>query len=183
MMAESSRSAMMARIQGKDTSPELLLRSALWNRGHRYRLHYVVNNIRPDLVFLRQKISIFIDGCFWHGCPEHYVRPRSRPEFWGKKLRGNIERDRRQTKMLEDSGWIVLRFWEHQIFGDINAVVDAVVFALSANEQSTKSETRWVVVEVRPVAASDNLEKWYIENLRNPKQHRIEKRYRSTKKW
>lgn len=87
--------------RSQHTRPEVLLRQALWRAGLRYRLHTRTPVGRPDIVFPRQKVAIFIDGCFWHGCPEHYVRPRSRPEFWAAKLLTNFERDHRQTRELE----------------------------------------------------------------------------------
>ena len=92
----SARSAGIARNPSHGTKPETLLRSALWRRGLRYRLEYKTEWGRPDLTFLGPKVAIFIDGCFWHGCPEHYVRPRTREAFWQKKLKENVNRDRRQ---------------------------------------------------------------------------------------
>src|SRR5262245_41107618 len=100
----------MSRIRGKDTAPELALRHALWHRGLRYRKSVRVLGVRPDLTFLRAKLAVFVDGCFWHGCPEHYVRPRSESRaFWASKLRNNTDRDERQTRALEEQGWTVVR--------------------------------------------------------------------------
>src|SRR5215211_8176900 len=105
----------MARVKGKNTSPERILRSALWRNGLRYRLDYKVPAGRPDIVFPGPKVAVFVDGCFWHGCPAHYSRPRSQQEFWSEKLAANVERDRRQTLELESRGWRVVRVWEHEI--------------------------------------------------------------------
>ena len=109
------RSANMSRIRGANTTPELLLRKALWNEGLRYRLHLRVEGSRPDLVFASRRLVVFVDGCFWHGCPQHYVRPRARSAFWADKLTVNTSRDRTQTIRLIEKRWRVLRFWEHEI--------------------------------------------------------------------
>jgi DNA mismatch endonuclease (patch repair protein) len=69
--------------------------------------------IRADLVFTRLKIAVFIDGCFWHGCPQHYVPSRTNSEYWTKKITGNAHRDGRTNTLLEAAGWEVLRFWSH----------------------------------------------------------------------
>jgi DNA mismatch endonuclease (patch repair protein) len=79
---------------------------------------------------LAKKVCIFIDGCFWHGCPEHYVRPRSRDGFWADKLRANVCRDLRQTRELSEAGWLVLRFWEHEVEVNPTNCVDKVTKAL-----------------------------------------------------
>lgn len=92
----------MARIRGKDTGPEVALRRALWQAGLRYRLGMRVEGTRPDLTFPRARLVVFVDGCFWHGCPLHYVRPRTKEEFWALKLAVNTDRDRRQTVLLRD---------------------------------------------------------------------------------
>jgi DNA mismatch endonuclease (patch repair protein) len=113
-----SRSQQMARVKGRHTTPERCLRAALWAKGLRYRLHTRTPSGRPDLVFPGRRVAVFVDGCFWHGCPEHYVRPRTRHAFWAEKLAANVERDRRQTLELEERGWIVLRFWEHEVERD-----------------------------------------------------------------
>lgn len=105
----------MSRIRGKNTSPELVLRKLLWSSGVRYRLNYKIGRIRPDLVFVGAHLVVFVDGCFWHRCPIHGVMPKSNTAFWEAKLARNVERDRENTKLLEASGWRVMRFWEHEI--------------------------------------------------------------------
>ena len=110
-----TRSQNMARIKSKDTKPELLLRRALWRQGLRYRLQYRIENIRPDIVFVKARVALFIDGCQWHGCPEHYARPRTNQVFWDQRLRVNAERDTKQTVLLRATGWIPYRIWEHDI--------------------------------------------------------------------
>ena len=124
---DPKRSALMSRIRGSDTTPELLLRQRLWSDGLRYRLKYKVPAGRPDLVFPGARVVVFMDGCFWHGCPDHYVRPSSRSTFWAQKLAENVERDQRQTRELEAAGWRVIRIWEHE---DATAGADRIEAAV-----------------------------------------------------
>ena len=103
----------------RDTKPELLLlRSALHRAGFRYRCDLRIDlpggRVRPDIVFTRRKVAVFVDGCFWHCCPEHGSRPAVNQGYWSPKLAGNVERDVRNTKMLSEAGWVVLRIWEHE---------------------------------------------------------------------
>ncbi|MEX8193115.1 very short patch repair endonuclease [Comamonas guangdongensis] len=169
------RSANMSRIRGTDTGPELLLRKALWKKGLRYRLHSKIEGTRPDIVFKSRRLAIFIDGCFWHGCPLHYVRPRSRSEFWAEKLRSNTARDQAQTSLLVEKGWTVLRFWEHEVEGELNQVVATVLCAHNSSPRS--NESRFVVTSVDP--QSDDTELWLIEDLFNRGACRYEHRHRN----
>ena len=173
------RSATMARIRGRDTGPEIILRKALWADGHRYRVHYKTPAGRPDIVFPGRRLAVFVDGCFWHGCTDHYVRPQSRTGFWDQKLRSNVERDRRQTLRLEDGGWRVLRFWEHDVHTDLQSVVEAVRAALSDSRSPHRRD--WRVVAVQPL--SNNRERRILETLRNEFDHRVVEGERSTRKW
>lgn len=129
MLTKEQRSNCMSRIRGKDTKPEFLLRKALWRAGYRYRLKSRLTG-RPDIVFPGKKVAIFVDGCFWHGCPEHRTQPKTNSEFWRKKLSRNIMRDKEVTAQLESDGWCVLRFWEHMIKGDVGLVVVKIQKAL-----------------------------------------------------
>nr|WP_280986424.1 very short patch repair endonuclease [Gordonia rhizosphera] len=112
------RSRNMAAIRRSDTKPEVALRSALHRQGLRFRKDYPVRVegrlIRPDIAFTRQRIAVFVDGCFWHSCPMHGRQPRKNTAYWGPKLDSNTARDRQQTALLEAAGWRVLRFWEHE---------------------------------------------------------------------
>jgi DNA mismatch endonuclease, patch repair protein len=114
VMSKEQRSRCMSRIRGKDTKPEITVRKALWGRGHRYRLQYELPG-RPDFVFVQAKVAVFIDGCFWHRCPKHFVRPKSNRAFWLRKLNGNVIRDRKINRELKKLGWEVVRCWEHQV--------------------------------------------------------------------
>jgi len=129
VMTREQRSHCMSRIRGKDTVPEMTLRRALWARGLRYRLHYRITG-RPDIVFPGQKTAIFIDGCFWHGCPAHRTHPKNNADFWRTKIENNIARDADVTKILEAEGWTVLRFWEHQIKLELSSIVDRILLVL-----------------------------------------------------
>lgn len=109
------RSWLMSRVKSKDTKPEIMLRKALFKQGIRgYRVNYDTPG-SPDIVFPKHKIAIFIDGCFWHGCPHCYKEPKTRAEFWQKKLKENIERDDAVNRKLRRDGWVVMRFWEHEV--------------------------------------------------------------------
>lgn len=103
--------------KGRDTKPELRLRREAHALGLRYRV-----SIRPlpeirrtaDLVFTRLKLAVFLDGCFWHGCPEHHTVSKTNEEYWAEKLRRNRERDQETDERLRQAGWTVVRFWEHE---------------------------------------------------------------------
>ena len=115
VLTKEQRSFNMSQIKGKDTKPEVTLRKQLRARGIRgYRIHYKLPG-KPDIVFLKKKIAIFVDGCFWHKCPLCFVKPKTRAKFWTKKIESNIKRDTTVKELLEKEGWIVLRIWEHEI--------------------------------------------------------------------
>lgn len=100
----------------RDTRPELAIRRLLHARGLRYRVDMAPwsnKRRRADIVFTRQRLAVFIDGCFWHGCPEHATLPVTNTDYWRPKLARNIERDRETTAMAEAEGWRVVRIWEH----------------------------------------------------------------------
>jgi DNA mismatch endonuclease (patch repair protein) len=122
--------------RGRDTSPELLVRRLLHARGLRYRVHYRPAGMKRrsiDVAFTRQRLAVFVDGCFWHQCPEHFVAPKSHSTFWDQKIKSNCARDRETTALLERSGWAVLRFWEHDAPEN---VADSIIASLSALDAS-----------------------------------------------
>ena len=125
IISRAERSKLMSRVRTRDTRPELELRSRLWSRGFRYRLTSSLPG-SPDLVFGGSRVAVFVDGCFWHGCPKHGGVPQTNREFWATKLAQNSERDARVDLVLKDRGWTVLRFWEHQIYQDLESVVDTI---------------------------------------------------------
>jgi len=116
----------MSRIQAKNTGPEVNLRKLLFAQGIRgYRIHYNLAG-KPDIVFTKKKIAIFIDGCFWHKCPICFQEPETHKEFWLKKIGSNVERDLKNTKQLQGDGWTVLRVWEHDIRNTPDEVIKKI---------------------------------------------------------
>ncbi len=121
--SSSGRRRNMQANRHRDTKPELALRSALHRAGFRYRVDYRIalpgGRVRPDIVF--------VDGCFWHCCPEHGSQPSVTQAYWSPKLARNVERDVRNTELLRETGWTVLRIWEHvsaeAAFGLVRAAV------------------------------------------------------------
>lgn len=176
-----SRSEQMARIRGRNTKPEAVLRKLVWAKGLRYRLHGRVEGCRPDLVFMGARVVVFVDGCFWHGCPDHYVRPRSRDRFWHRKLVENVERDMRQTAKLEEAGWRVCRLWEHEVFENPHGAADLAESAV-CDERWVRRRS-WRVVKVDPLPGNEDRERRHFRELRNRARPRSEVRKRSTKKW
>jgi DNA mismatch endonuclease (patch repair protein) len=109
--------AAMRANPSRDTGPEVRVRSLLHAMGYRYRKDLRIDlpdcRVRTDIAFTRMKVAVFIDGCFWHSCPEHRSSPKANSGYWGPKLARNVERDRHVTRHLEDAGWTVIRIWEH----------------------------------------------------------------------
>ncbi len=103
----------MKRMPRKDTGPEILVRRALHRLGLRYRVNYRGLPGTPDIAFTRARIALFVDGCFWHMCPEHGVLPKANREWWSDKLLANVERDRRKDDELAAMGWLPVHIWEH----------------------------------------------------------------------
>lgn len=133
----ATRKTMQAN-RSRDTRPELAVRSAVHARGLRYRVAIrPVRQVRrsADLVFTRAHVAVFLDGCFWHGCPEHFRAPATNPDYWGPKIAGNRARDADTTARLEAEGWLVLRFWEHE---DMAEAAGAVARAVRARHPRRK---------------------------------------------
>ena len=126
----------MVANRSRDTKPELRVRSAVHRRGLRYRV-----SVRPipelprtaDMVFRPAKVAVFIDGCFWHGCPEHYVQPRTNADYWSAKIARNKGRDSDTDQRLRDAGWTVLRYWEHE---PIEEVAEDIISTVNASRNS-----------------------------------------------
>ena len=101
----------------RDTDIETNIRRALFRLGYRYRIHprmAEITRARPDFAFTREKVAVFVDGCFWHWCPKHGTLPNNNAGWWASKLYGNVERDRRHDRDLRRAGWKVVRIWEHE---------------------------------------------------------------------
>ncbi len=112
--------------RGRNTKPELALRRELFARGLRYRVDHPVlpgSRRRADVVFTRARVVVFVDGCFWHGCPVHGTKARTNSEFWANKIDTNRRRDADTDARLRAAGWRVLRFWEHEPTTDCADVV------------------------------------------------------------
>jgi DNA mismatch endonuclease, patch repair protein len=100
----------------RDTKGELELRSLLHRRGLRFRVHALLPGLRrrSDIVFTRARVLVFVDGCFWHGCPEHGTWPKENADWWREKIEANQRRDRDTDARLTAAGWTVIRVWEHE---------------------------------------------------------------------
>lgn len=120
--------------RGKDTAPELAVRSAVHGLGLRYRVNArPISDLRrtADLVFPRQRVAVFVDGCFWHGCELHYSAPVTHSAYWAAKVAANMARDRDTDRRLDEEGWTVLRVWEHDDAETVAASVERVIRSLS----------------------------------------------------
>lgn len=126
-------SVRMRRNRRRDTRPEIALRSELHRRGLRFRkdlpLRVEGRVVRPDIVFTRARLAVFVDGCFWHACPIHGTEPRANTDYWRPKLARNVARDRAVDAALRQAGWRVLRAWEHD---SATAVATRIEDALQA---------------------------------------------------
>lgn len=129
----SSSRAMSARMSAarrRDTQPEILLRRELHRRGYRFRVVYPVPGNRRrsiDIAFTKRKLAVFVDGCYWHGCPEHGTQPAQNSEWWAAKFAANRARDRDTDSLLRDAGWRVLRIWEHNAAEEAADVVESLL--------------------------------------------------------
>ena len=121
--SRETRSKIMARIKGKNTQPEIKIRKELWKMGLKgFRTNYKLAG-KPDIVFSKEKVAIFIDGDFWHGYSWKILRKIPPKGYWRKKIAGNIKRDGKYTKLLKEQGWKVLRFWEHDIDKNLDSII------------------------------------------------------------
>lgn len=127
----------MSSAKRRDTAPEVLLRRELHRRGRRFRVVTKVpgNNRRTiDIAFPRQRLAVFVDGCFWHSCPDHGTQPSSNSRWWTTKLRANRDRDEDTNRLLAEAGWQVLRIWEHET---VDKAADKVEAALAERGRGT----------------------------------------------
>lgn len=116
----------MSTLARRDTAPEMSLRRELHRRGLRYRLQTKVPGNRRrtiDIAFTRARVAVFVDGCFWHGCPQHATNPKANGDWWRWKIDGNQARDANTTELLQVAGWTVVRVWEHE---DVVTAADRV---------------------------------------------------------
>lgn len=125
----------MRRQGRRDTVPELGLRTALWHQGLRYRVDIAPlrgMRRRADVVFTKAKVAVYVDGCFWHRCPQHATAPKANAEWWAEKLDTNVRRDRDTDRVLQEAGWRVIRVWEHE---DMAEAANRVATAVRSSEK------------------------------------------------
>ncbi|MGA5897909.1 very short patch repair endonuclease [Streptomyces venetus] len=135
----------MSRQASKDTAVELAVRRLLHAAGLRYRVEYPVPGLprrRIDVAFPRAKVAVLIDGCFWHGCPQHATHPKANAEWWRTKLARNMARDEETNEHLLAAGWTVLRFWEHMPAEEVAATVRAAVGQEKQDRDQRKQRAR-----------------------------------------
>ena len=141
----------MAGIRGRNTKPELVIRSALHRRGFRFRLHRRDLPGKPDLVFPKYRAVILIHGCFWHGHGCHMFRwPKTREDFWREKINSNMASDRRKYSALRDAGWRIATIWECALKGRYRLPVSAVAETCAEWLVSDKNELGLSGNETRP---------------------------------
>lgn len=131
-LSKEKRSKIMSAIHSKDTVPEVTLRKALWTKGFRFRIQYGKEKI--DIAFPAKKVAVFVDGCFWHGCPVHSHKITTNEAYWKPKLEKNMKRDKLKTEKLKAQGWTVMRFWEHELT-DLDTVVNKIQKTLEERQQ------------------------------------------------
>ncbi len=146
IVSPEKRSDMMSGIRGKNTKPEIIVRSLLHRLGYRFRLHRKDLPGRPDIVLPKWKTVIFVNGCYWHGHNDcHLFRPpKTRREFWTNKIEGNQARDRRNYAALEDAGWKVLVIWECAVSKKLSLTNEQLEIVISAALTSSES-----LIEIR----------------------------------
>jgi len=130
----------MSRQATRDTTPEMLLRRRLHSLGLRYRVHrQPLPGVRrtADIVFTKARVAVFVDGCFWHGCPEHATSPKTNADWWAAKLSRNVQRDAETDDLLANAGWTVVRVWEHE---DPEAAAARVQEALVAADTRSRMQ-------------------------------------------
>lgn len=125
----------MAAIKGRgNSSTELRFLTLLKkNKIFGWRRHYKVAGVRPDFIFQPSRVAVFLDGCYWHRCPEHYRPPKTNTEFWDKKIADNVDRDRQTDEVLRSKNWLVLRIWEHQLKREPEVALSELQQLLSEN--------------------------------------------------
>ncbi|ANE45246.1 DNA mismatch repair protein Vsr [Paenibacillus swuensis] len=120
----------MQNIRSKGTKLEERISKTLWRHGVRFRKNSKSLPGRPDISIKKYKIVIFLDSCFFHGCPEHYIAPKTNPEYWVPKIERNRRRDQQINEIYTNMGWKVMRFWEHEVKRNLESVVDMIVTSI-----------------------------------------------------
>ena len=132
VFTKQKRSEVMSRIRGKENKDTELAMIKILRKNHLsgWRRNQAVLG-KPDFIFPKQKVALFVDGCFWHGCPKHFNMPKNNRTFWEKKLHGNKDRDKYVTKTLRQAQWKVVRVWEHEL-SNSETVVRRILAALQS---------------------------------------------------
>ena len=144
-VAPGTRRSMISNRR-RDTNPELTVRRLLHAEGFRFRVDYPIRTaertIRVDIAFPRARIAILIDGCFWHGCPEHGTMPRHNRDYWEPKIARNRARDQRQVQSLAEAGWQALRFWTHEQPDEISRRIGEAVAIGRRDRTNRRAESK-----------------------------------------
>jgi DNA mismatch endonuclease (patch repair protein) len=137
--SRAKRSEVMSLIRGKGNkeTENALLALFRQNKITGWRRHLPLPG-RPDFAFPKQKVAVFVDGCFWHGCPKCYSRPKTNRAFWDKKRENNMARDRRVTRQLRRQGWKVIRIWQHALQKSPNTCLNRIRRALELSTNTTR---------------------------------------------
>lgn len=133
--SEAARKTMQGN-SGKDTSIELKVRKRLWADGYRFRKNNRQLLGTPDISFPKQKIVVFLDSCYWHGCPIHFKEPKTNSKFWSQKIKRNRERDEEYSRHYIEEGWTLLRFWEHEVRDEFERIIQTIEYYVKSSEQS-----------------------------------------------
>ncbi|WP_214795876.1 MULTISPECIES: very short patch repair endonuclease [unclassified Exiguobacterium] len=134
MSFNSNKKNNMKYVKSKNTNLEMKVRRRLWKEGIRYKTNVKSLFGTPDIAFPNLKIVVFIDSCFWHGCPQHFRLPPKKQEFWKLKIQRNTERDNEISRHYIEENWTILRFWEHEINNNLENVVTTIIYYV--NEKS-----------------------------------------------
>ncbi len=136
-LTPEQRKKTMKSIKAEDTKAEMLLRKALWHKGYRYYKNYKKLPGKPDIVLIRAKVAIFVDGEFWHGYnwEENRDRIKSNREYWVPKIEKNMERDKKVDQVLENAGWVVLRFWSRDVLKKLDECMEKIERTLNKNKR------------------------------------------------
>ena len=132
--SKEKRSWIMSRVKGRNTSPEIKLRRALWHKGLRYRINVTKLPGKPDIVFARAKVAVFVDGDFWHGKKLSAARLEQMSDYWRNKISRNVARDADNNALLTQTGYSVLRFLESEVKGDLDRVFDQITQSVKGSQ-------------------------------------------------
>ncbi len=131
------RSEIMKRVKSTNTSIEIKIRRELWRNGLRgWRVHPKDVPGKPDIIFRKKKVAVFIDGCFWHGCPVCNRSPKSGNVYWENKISRNMARDIKYNELLNGDGWSVIRLWEHEVTKDLTGCISKILAAIQSEKRS-----------------------------------------------